>query len=228
MRVSVVVPTLNEEKYILECLEGIRSQSIGCELIVVDSGSTDHTVELAGKLADKVVSGRKNIAFNRQRGVEEATEGIVVSTDADCIHPLGWLEKITKYFKDPGVVAVSGPTVPIPEEACFLDNLAYGIGNSFLHLLHLLGTDWFRGSNTAYRRNALIKAGGYNTSLLAREDSELSERVSKLGKTVYDPSVKVMTSMRRRRKMGWVKTIRYYLDTPISLITGRIYYEKPE
>jgi hypothetical protein len=41
-------------------------------------------------------------------------------------------------------------------------------------------------------------------------------------------NIKVYTSMRRRQNLGWVKTMRYYLDTPISMITGKIYYEKVE
>ncbi|MBM3309485.1 MAG: glycosyltransferase [Candidatus Altiarchaeales archaeon] len=230
MKVSIVIPTLNEEKYIEKCLKSLRAQSVKAEIIVVDSKSKDKTVELALRYADKVITGRVgNIAYNRQMGSEISSGDIIVSTDADSFYPQGWLEKIVKYFeKDKNIVAVSGPTIPMPEESVFMDRFLYVLGNLSLLILHRLGVVWFRGSNAAYRRDAFFKSGGYDTTLLAREDSDLSKKVAKFGKTIFDWNIVVMTSMRRRRATGWLKTIRYYLDTPIYLITRRIYYERPE
>lgn len=227
MKASVVVPTLNEEKYIGKCLESVRSQTVGCELVVVDSGSVDRTLEVAGKYADKILmTDRKIISYNRQVGAEAASGEIIVTTDADCVHIKNWLELLLGHFNDPEVVAVSGPTVPMPEEAIFLDRVCYFVGNLSLRILHSFGRVWFRGSNTAYRKDAFIKAGGYDTEMVAREDSEFSQRLSRIGKTVFDSRIVVYTSMRRRRSMGWLKTIRYYLDTPISILTGKTYYRK--
>lgn len=229
MKISVVIPTLNEEDYIEKCLKSIRDQAIKAEIIIVDSKSKDKTVEIALRYAAKVVTGKiGNISMNRQLGAEIATGDMIVTADADTIYPKDWLEKIAKYFEDKNVVAVSGPTVPIPEESVFMDRFFYLLGNLSLWILHKLGVVWFRGSNSAYRRWAFFKAGGYNTALEAREDSDLSKRVAKLGKTVFDWNIVVKTSMRRRKTTGWLKTIRYYIDTPISLVTHKIYYEKPK
>jgi len=229
MKVSVVVPTLNEEKYIGKCLKSIRNQAVDSEIIIVDSDSEDKTVEIAMKYAAKVVTGKPgNISKNRQLGAEISTGDIIVTADADTIYPEGWLQRIVKHFEDEKVVAVSGPTIPIWEESAFGDRFLYLLGNLSLLILHKLGVAWFRGSNSAYRRWAFFKSGGYNTELDAREDSDLSKKVAKLGKTVFDWNIVVMTSMRRRKATGWLKTIRYYIDTPIYLITNKIYYERPE
>ncbi|MFH1125809.1 MAG: glycosyltransferase [Candidatus Altiarchaeota archaeon] len=229
MKISVVIPTLNEEGYIEKCLKSIRDQTIRAEIIVVDSKSTDRTVELSLRYANKVITGKVgNISINRQLGAEVATGDIVVTADADTIYPKDWLAKIVRHFEDKDVVAVSGPTIPMPEEGSFMDRVSYLIGNSSLLILHKLGVVWFRGSNSSYRRWAIFKAGGYNTKLEAREDSDLSKKVANLGKTVFDWNIIAMTSMRRRKATGWLKTIRYYLDTPIYLITHKIYYERPE
>ncbi len=229
-RISVVIPTLNEERYIGKCLESLRKQTLECEIIVVDSESSDKTAALAGKNADKIVIvEKKSIAYSRQRGAESCLGEIVVSTDADCVFPANWLEVLCKHFEDESVACVSGPTKPILEESTMVDRVCYWVGNTFLFvLLKVKGVPWFRGSNTAYRKDFLMKAGGYNTSLKAREDSELSKRVGKLGKAVFDWNAVAFTSMRRRRQMGWLKTLRYYLDTPISLITKKVYYEKAD
>lgn len=229
MKISVVIPTLDEEEYIEKCLKSIRNQNITAEIIVVDSKSRDRTVDIAMRHADKVVTGKVgNISINRQLGVEIASGDIVVTADADTVYPHDWLERIAGYFKDKNVVAVSGPTIPMPDESVFLDRLLYLLGNLSLLILHRLGVAWFRGSNSAYRKKVMIEAGGYNTALQAREDSDLSKRVAKLGKTVFDWDIKAMTSMRRRRTTGWLKTVRYYIDTPISLVTRHIYYERPK
>ena len=227
MKPTIIVPTLNEGNYIGKCLASLRQQTVRSEIIVVDSGSTDKTIEIARQTADKViVTQLKNIPANRQKGVEEAKGSIVVSTDADCVHPSDWLERMLSHFNDEKVVVVSGPTIPIRKEAVFLDKACYFIGNVFVWAVHKLGVVWFRGSNSAYRKDAVLKAGGYDVQLPAREDSDLSTRVAKLGRTVFDPKIIVMTSMRRRRSMGWVRTIRYYLDTPIALATRKVYYKK--
>lgn len=225
MKVSVVVPALDEEEYIGACLEGIRAQSVDCELIVVDSGSSDDTVSIAGEYADNVLTGKRNIPFNRQLGLEACCGDVYVSTDADCVFPEGWLEALVSHFGDDEVVCVSGPTVPM-EGSGDLDRLCYYAGNLFVDGIHRLGVDWFRGSNSGYLREKALEAGGYDTQLVAREDSDLSRRVSELGVTVFDWSVTVMTSMRRRENTGWLKTLKYYVDTPVSLLRGKSYYEK--
>lgn len=242
MKPTVVIPTLNEEKYIEKTLRSLMAQTIKPEIVVVDSGSTDKTIEIARKYTDKILAGKKNIAYNRQIGAEKASGEIIVTTDADCIHPRDWLSNLLKYFDDKSVVCVSGQTLPIgfadardissydseiKEESNFLDFLCYFISNLILKLLNdLFGKALFRGSNVAYRKDAFLKVGGYDTRLLAREDSELTRRLGKTGKTIFDMGIKVYTSMRRRQNLGWFKTMRYYLDTPISMITGKIYYEK--
>jgi len=227
MKPTVVIPTLNEEKYIEKTLKSIRAQTIKSEIIVVDSGSCDKTLEIAEKYADKILIGKKGIAYNRQIGAEEASGEIIATTDSDCIHPRNWLSNLLKYFDDENVVCASGQTLPIKEEGNFLDFLCYFTSNVMLKLANdLFGKALFRGSNVAYRKETFLKVGGYNTKLLAREDSELARRLSKYGKTIFDMNIKVYTSMRRRQNLGWFKTMRYYLDTPIYMLTGKTYYEK--
>ncbi|MFH1402659.1 MAG: glycosyltransferase [Candidatus Altiarchaeota archaeon] len=227
MRLSVVIPTLNEEAYIGKCIKSIRTQTRQAdEVIVVDSGSSDDTVAIARGMGAIVVEGRRSIPFNRQRGVEVAAGDVVVTTDADCIHSRDWLERIERHFVDAGVVFVTGITEPMPGESSVMDRACYFIGNSVMNVLHWFGEEWSRGSNSAYRRSVMLEAGGYDTRLLAREDSDLSKRMSGRGRFVFDWSIIVYTSMRRRESMGWVKTVRYYIDTPIHFLTKKTYYRR--
>ena len=96
MRASVVIPALNEEEFIEACLRSLRAQTISpAEIIVVDNGSTDRTVEIARKYADTVlILPGLSLWEMKQRGVEAAKSPIVVTTDADTVAPPGWLGSI--------------------------------------------------------------------------------------------------------------------------------------
>ena len=97
-KISVVVPTYNEEENIVKCLESLRNQTIpreDYEIIIVDAPSKDKTQELAKKNgADKVIVQKsKGISGARNDGFMVADSEIVATTDCDIEIPKDWLEK---------------------------------------------------------------------------------------------------------------------------------------
>ena len=108
---SIVIRAFNEEKHIGKLLSGIEMQSYPAkEIILVDSGSTDKTLEIAGKFPVKVVNiAAEEFTFGRSlnRGISAATGEIVVIISAHCypVYP-DWLDKLVEPFKD-DLVAVS-------------------------------------------------------------------------------------------------------------------------
>lgn len=193
MNLSVIIPTLNEEKFIETCLQSIRNQTIPAEIIVVDGGSTDQTVEIAKRYADKVlVAPGIRIGNSRQMGLEAAKNPIVISTDADIIAPPDWLWKLTRHFSDPNVVAVGGPTkpsnpTPLTNLYTYCTSTAARIG-------------FFIGSNTAFRKDALIRAGGYKLDKKG-EDWEASIRMKQQGKTICDSEAYIYTDVPSNRQI---------------------------
>lgn len=193
MNLSVIIPTLNEEKFIETCLRSIRNQTIPAEIIVVDGGSTDQTVEIAKRYADKVlVAPGIRIGNSRQMGLEAAKNPIVISTDADIIAPPDWLWKLTRHFSDPNVVAVGGPTkpsnpTPLTNLYTYCTSAAARIG-------------FFIGSNTAFRKDALIRAGGYRLDKKG-EDWEASIRMKQQGKTICDSEAYIYTDVPYNRQI---------------------------
>ena len=86
MKVSVVIPALNEEGNIEKCLKSIRRQAQEVELILIDNGSEDNTPEIARKYCDQVhIKPGYSLAEMRDFGARAATGDIIVTTDADCI-----------------------------------------------------------------------------------------------------------------------------------------------
>jgi len=189
----VVIPALDEEELIGNSLRAIRAQGIPVEIIVIDGGSEDKTVEIARGIADVVISAPEtNIAQARQIGAEAASSDIIVTTDADTVPPPGWLEKMLRHFSDPTVVAVGGPVRAL--NAGVVSDL-YASGLSAATNLGL-----FVGFNMAYRKDAMLKSGGY-ANVRRGEDWELATRLRCYGKIVFDPEAYVYTDVPFSRQL---------------------------
>lgn len=88
LRISIILPVLNEEPSIVACLDalqGVRGQN--CELIVTDGGSQDQTVALAKPLADQVVISPRGRAVQMNAGARQASGTILWFLHADCLPP---------------------------------------------------------------------------------------------------------------------------------------------
>lgn len=84
--ISVIIPVLNGEQYIKACLENILNQTYkNIEIIVVDDGCTDKTVEIAKRYPIKLISLDKNmgLSFARNKGLDLATGKFVHFMDVD-------------------------------------------------------------------------------------------------------------------------------------------------
>lgn len=210
--INVIIPTLNEGKVISRCLESLSKQTYkNFEIVVVDSRSTDRTLEIVKKYKCRVVNESKlGISFARNRGVRESKGDIVVHTDGDSVYYPNWLAKIAKHFEDKEVVAVGGPIEPT--ERKLKHRLIFKVTtNYFPRFAKLFGFIAFQGSNSSFRRSAYEKAGGYGEKIRTLEDNEFPNRIKKLGKVVFDPSLVVASSTRRFEKAGYMgETLHYW------------------
>jgi len=198
--ISVIIPTLNEEETILDCLRSLAAQSIPretYEIIVVDGGSSDNTCEMAATIADHVVSqNRAGIGGARGDGAEAANGNILVFTDADTHHPPTWLETIREELTTGGYDVCTGPVRFYNKtiRSCIIQ----GWRQNYL-LLHPFGFYWLIGSNFAVKKDVYVRAGGHrDISIL--EDYDLSLRLADVGALcVYNRRTAVYTSARRMK-----------------------------
>ena len=102
MTISVIIPTLNEEKRISDTLEAIYSGTlIPSEIIVVDGGSSDCTVRIIKEKYPDVVllnNPERTAAAGRNIGIKKAKGDIIAFTDGDCIVDRDWLKNIKIHF----------------------------------------------------------------------------------------------------------------------------------
>ncbi len=221
VKLSVIIPTYNEERGIEATLRSISSQTLprdDYEIIVVDGGSTDNTVKIASKYADLVIQQKsKGVGGARNDGVAVARGRVVVHTDADVIVRNDWLQQILSYFSL-GVVAVCGPDEPLEPDPKY--KVLYSLINLFSLLAYKLGVVWTRGTNTAVLRDAFLKVGGYTDYPLC-DDGELGLRLRRIGKVLYSPKIVVKMSTRRFKKYGTLRVLKEWIKGDLMIFMGK-------
>ena len=89
--ISVIIPALNEEKYLPDCLKSLRNQDYSgpYEIIIADNGSADNTVRIAHDFNARVVPcpEKKSVFYARQIGADAAQGDIIAQADADTLYP---------------------------------------------------------------------------------------------------------------------------------------------
>lgn len=172
-RVTVVLPTYNEEKVILARLQNLLAVDYPkkqMEIIVVDGASNDDTVPLVKAFADQhpevsmriIEEGRRRGKTRAMNRALQAAEGeVIVTTDADTYWATDALRVLLSYLADPSVGAVTGTKVPLNPSQCSAvgSEVAYHVaydpmkvGQSKIH-----STLGLQGELTAYKRLVLDK-----------------------------------------------------------------------
>jgi glycosyltransferase involved in cell wall biosynthesis len=202
--VSIVIPTLNEEKYIEKCLRSVRAQNYSgsFEIIVADGYSLDRTVKIAEKYANKIVFEHTHtIAAGRQAGAKAASGKVIVYTGADVVLPVDWLQRLVAPFADRRVAAAYGSLMPL--DGTWFDNVFCRFFiNPMAGILNAAGLMYVYGDNMAFRKSTFDQISGFDIRLVTAEDTDIMRRIKKFGKAEYVPRARTFFSMRRVRKWG--------------------------
>jgi glycosyltransferase involved in cell wall biosynthesis len=228
MKVSLIIPAYNEEKYIAATLEAVKKIDYpDFEIIVVDNNSVDRTSEIARSFPGVTVlfEPNKGTQWTRERGRKAATGEIIGNLDADCLPNPDWLKIGLKYFEDPEVVTVTGPYDYYDASPIFrfvtlhFQRFIYRLTNFICHLSGKGGV--LVGGNCLLRHSTLKKIGGYNTSILFYgDDTDTVKRMTKYGKAVFSNDLTVASSVRRFKNDGIIHVLwnyfYYFLKTTVS------------
>ncbi|MFA5931678.1 MAG: glycosyltransferase [archaeon] len=217
--VSVVVPTLNEAKFIASCLNSISNQTVSrdkYEIILSDSSSVDNTIKIAKRIADKVVvCKRQSAGFGRNFGAKFARGKYLAFVDGDTIVSNKWIEGVIEGLEKG--VACTGPVSALEKDS-IRRTLAFYFWQGLTRLTVFVGHGLLPGHNLAIRREAFVKLGGFLEGNITNEDNDLSRKARKLGKLVYCEKMSVKTSTRRLKK---VSMIAYFLNGVKFFLFGK-------
>lgn len=110
--ISIIIPVLNSERSIRDCLNAILDQGYPrehYEIIIIDNGSTDKSIEIIKQYPVKLLFEKRahNSYMARNLGIKQAAGDIIVFLDADCIPQENWMINLITPFvsSDVGVVA---------------------------------------------------------------------------------------------------------------------------
>ncbi|MDO6477911.1 glycosyltransferase [Alteromonas sp. 1_MG-2023] len=180
MKISVVIPAHNEEKYIARCLASINAQQVPqgmqVEIIVVLNRCTDKTKEIALSHGAIVVSDdSKNLSAIKNTGVAHATTEWVITIDADSWMSKGVLAEIYRYARSPNCL---GGGIRIKPERSSL-GIAVGYGMLLIPAFFLglsFGMYWFRKSD-------FDAIGGFDEKRHIAEDVDFLKRLKQHGRS---------------------------------------------
>ena len=203
--ISLIVPVKDEERVIgrlLDALLMLDYPKEKSEIIIVEDGSKDKTVEICQKYVDRHSSCIKLFHRETSNGkpsalnyaLKRAKGEILALFDADCIPRSDVLLRAVECFKEPSTAAVQGRTSSINANENMLTHLisyeeavafrTYSLGRNVLNLfVYLIGSCCF------LRKDVVEKLGGWNENSLC-EDLEISVRLTKEGYLIrYVPEI---------------------------------------
>ncbi|VVB66198.1 Glycosyltransferase AglE [Candidatus Gugararchaeum adminiculabundum] len=214
-KVSVIVPALNEEKYLAPCLRSIVGQrtSLEYEIIVVDSGSKDRTEEVARKYADLFINTKKRgIALARNTGANNAKGQLFVFVDADTKIPPNYIDAVHAVMEEKTLAGLSCAFKF--DKASRSLNAAQELSNKYLLVKGSFGKGEILGFNNAVRRETFFRAGGFPDAPL--EDGAFAKKLRGIGRVIYLPEPMVTTSARRLESGGTLKAAFYYANLMLA------------
>lgn len=230
--ISIIIPTYNEARYIKRTLQQFNAlkDRKNFEVIVSDGCSTDNTVMVAEKYADKVIVSKKKltIAAGRDNGVKIAKGDILIFLDADIQVPSVniFFRKVKEIFKNPRIVAATTKVYIRPAEATLFDKTFHFLFSHLYFFLNFLHYGVARGECQIIRKDVFLKIKGYDKRLVAGEDFDLFYRLGKVGKIHYFRDLVVYESRRRYERMGYPKVLALWFMNYMSVIFFKRSYSK--
>ncbi|GIM93021.1 glycosyl transferase [Paractinoplanes toevensis] len=200
MRLSIVIPVYNEERFIGPCLDAILGQNERVhEIIVVDNNCTDGTRRILDSYADRIqvlMEQRQGVQYARNTGFDAATGDVIGRIDADTRLPPDWSRCVREEFADPSIDAVTGS---VRYYDVRLAPLLGWVDTLFRRAWSRRRIDWLFGANMAIRADGWCRV---RESLCARPDvHEDIDRGIHLygagGRIAFVPGLRVFTSARR-------------------------------
>jgi len=198
---SVIIPSLNEAKYLPRLLETLTKQEYPSnliEVIVADNGSTDESGIIAQKFGARfLVFTDVTVGALRNLGVRNSHNEIIAFLDADCIPTSTWLASANHRLQD--ILCVTGSKVVSPPSDGWIGRLWFGRGSQEAREVTMINS-----GNLIVPADVFQTLGGFREDLLSGEDSEFCERAKKIVPIISDPQVEA-------EHLGNPKTVKGFI-----------------
>ena len=227
MRISIVIPALNEEQALPKLAEVLaRLDPAPFEVLLVEGGSEDRTRELAKSYGWRAISSPRGRGVQINKGAQAARGELVLILHADTYPPKDAMAVIEETFEDHYVALASfTPIIRGPEKTRWLTTAHNWAKTWYAPLLfrpHL----FFRGVRLLFgdhgmffRRETFLKYGGCDPAAKVMEEADLCIRMARAGKVRLVPRA-IETSDRRIAQWGGLKSNWIYLKVGVLWALG--------
>ncbi len=213
MNISIIVPTLNEEETIEECLTHLQSLN-PFEIIVVDAQSRDATQELAHPLADQVLEQTGGLAYQLNLGAKQAQGEVLLFNYSDTRLNAESLRGLTQaLLTEPDLV---GGAFELELDSPSRGFKVVSVGGNFRNRF---GIGPFGDQSIFVKKEIFDSIGGYDPDAFL-EDQDLVQRIKKAGRFTILP-LPARTSVRRWQEKGFYKTLFVHWYMTALYILGK-------
>lgn len=196
---TIVIPALNEEKYIADCIRSLLPDQgrIDCEILVLDGGSVDRTPAIVEQMARehsgiRLIRNERRLqaaALNKAAHVAASQSEIIIRADAHALYPAGFVESVVDAMVKTGASSVVVPMRAVgltcfQKAAAAAQNSRLGNGGA----AHRTGAESGfveHGHHAAFKRRDFIALGGYDESFTHNEDAEYDFRLIGAGGRIW-------------------------------------------
>lgn len=223
MKVSVVVPAYNEEKYIKNCLDSLSNQEKKpFEIIVVDNNSKDKTAQIVKRYKNVTLikEKRQGITNARNAGFEKAKGDIIARCDSDSRVPKDWIIEIEKAFENKKVVGYTNEFVFHDFRTLGESKLPSDIFYFFSNII--LGFPCLVGPGLAIRQSTWqkVKKEICLDDKKVHEDIDLAIHIKKYGDIYLDKKAVIKMSARRIKH----NSLSFFVEYPYRLVKMLLFH----
>jgi len=200
IKISIIIPILNEEKYIKNCLDSIVKSDFDknqMEVLLIDGGSSDKTIEIIREYQKKYPffklfhNPKKIVPVAMNIGIKEAKGEYIIRLDAHSSYPKDYFTKLIYWHKKLNADNVGGVVVTEIKNKTLTSNAIknvlsdkLGVGSAFRS-----GVSEIKEVDTVpfgcYRKEVFDKIGLYDERLVRNQDIELNKRLKRNGGKIY-------------------------------------------
>lgn len=205
--ISIIIPTLNEEKYLPHLLFSLKNQDYkDYEIIISDGQSSDNTRKIARQFECKIVDGIGHPGIGRNKGALVAKGEYLLFLDADVIVPKDFLNKLFLEFKEKHFVVATTSGYPLSNLK--LDYFLFHLFNLLMKISRKFTYPYVAGFCIFTTRHLHEKIGGFDEKMTMAEDHDYVRRLKEFGECGVCSSTNYWVSVRRLEKEGRLNLIK--------------------
>jgi len=219
MKISIIIPTYNEEEYLPKLLESIKSQDFtDYEIIVADAQSDDNTREIAKEYGCIVVEGGLP-GPGRNRGAEVAQGEILLFLDSDLELTENYLSNVIEEFESEDLGIAITQMTPLSEKK--RDKYLHDLANWFMIAVENIKPHGAGCYGIISKKDLHDEVDGFDENLSFGEDTDYIERVAEISEFKVLRNARIGVSTRRLEEEGLYTLLKQYGKSTVNDFRGK-------